>query len=148
MPRDVNKQEKLKQALDRTMIKYSDTFRRLADSEREETSKVDPFEMKVDEPVATEAPSTVVTSSASTQDLIRRVCDEVKEMLVAKNIAYGDSALNPVRVFSRSSPEEQLRVRIDDKLSRIMRGHELNEDTIQDLIGYLILLKVHQRLNK
>lgn len=148
MPRDVNKQEKLKQALDRTMIKYSDTFRRLADSEREETSKVDPFEMKVDEPVATEAPSTVVTSSASTQDLIRRVCDEVKEMLVAKNIAYGDSALNPVRVFSRCSPEEQLRVRIDDKLSRIMRGHELNEDTIQDLIGYLILLKVHQRLNK
>lgn len=148
MPRDMNKQEKLKQALDRTMIKYSDTFRRLADSEREETSKVDPFEMKVDEPVAAEAPNTVVTSSASTQDLIRRVCDEVKEMLVAKNIAYGDSALNPVRVFSRCSPEEQLRVRIDDKLSRLARGSAAGEDVVNDLIGYLVLLKVHMLREK
>jgi hypothetical protein len=67
-------------------------------------------------------------------------------MLVAKNKAYGDSALSPVRVFSRSDAQEQLLVRIDDKLSRIARGSDYaNEDTVLDLIGYLILLRVSQR---
>jgi hypothetical protein len=87
------------------------------------------------------------TSQKSTQDLIREVCDTVKEILVDKNIAYGDSALNPVRIFSSASPDEQLRVRIDDKLSRIARGHALDEDIVLDLIGYLVLLKV-QRLRE
>jgi len=87
-------------------------------------------------------------TTSSTQDLIRQVCDEVKEMLVAKNIAYGDSALNPVRVFSRCSPEEQLRVRIDDKLSRLARGSAAGEDVVNDLIGYLVLLKVHMLREK
>jgi len=38
-------------------------------------------------------------------------------------------------------------VRIDDKLSRIANGSgELSdEDTITDLIGYLVLLKIAQR---
>jgi len=82
----------------------------------------------------------------STADLIADVCDEVCDMLVAKNKAYGDSALSPVRVFSRSDAQEQLLVRIDDKLSRIARGSDYaNEDTVLDLIGYLILLRVSQR---
>lgn len=69
-------------------------------------------------------------------------CDAIKEMLLAKNEAYGNSALEPVRVFSSASPEEQLRVRIDDKLSRIVRGRAAGEDAILDLIGYLVLLRV------
>lgn len=79
----------------------------------------------------------------STADLIVNVCDEVKAMLLQKNAAYGDSALQPLRVFSRSDAQEQLLVRIDDKLSRIARGNEFNgDDTVLDLIGYLILLRV------
>ena len=72
-------------------------------------------------------------------------CDEIKELLLKKNSAYGDSALNPVRVFSKASAKEQILVRIDDKLSRIQRGAGLlasDEDVIQDLIGYLVLLKI------
>jgi hypothetical protein len=70
-------------------------------------------------------------------------CHEVAHMLIKKNIAYGDSALNPVRVFSKADPREQLHVRIDDKLSRMMRGTEYPGDNdIDDLIGYLILLKI------
>jgi hypothetical protein len=64
---------------------------------------------------------------------------------LTKNLKYGDSALNPVRVFSQASVKEQLLVRIDDKLSRIQRGAGLignDEDVIQDLIGYLILLQI------
>ena len=64
-------------------------------------------------------------------------------MLIAKNRAYGDSALDPVRIFSKADAIEQIYVRIDDKLSRVKRGHEYpGDDTISDLIGYLVLLLV------
>ncbi len=70
-------------------------------------------------------------------------CEEIKEMLLAKNKAYGDSALNPVRVFSKADSVEQIRVRLDDKLSRLKRGNEFDgDDTIKDLIGYLILFRI------
>lgn len=81
----------------------------------------------------------------TTAVLIRQVCDDVKEMLLSKNAAYGDSALDPVRIFSRSSPIEQINVRIDDKLSRLSRGSTDGEDTEKDLIGYLILKEVFRR---
>ena len=74
--------------------------------------------------------------------LVNTVLDEVGRMLVAKNQAYGNSALNPVRVFSKADAAEQLRVRIDDKLSRLARGKSAGEDTVLDLIGYLILLRI------
>lgn len=76
---------------------------------------------------------------------IASACDEVKELLLEKNAKYGNSALDPVRIFSQSSPVEQILVRIDDKLSRIQRGAGLiqnDEDVIKDLTGYLILLRV------
>jgi len=79
----------------------------------------------------------------TTAERIAVVCDEVKELLLAKNAAYGDSATAPLRVFSRANAEEQLLVRIDDKLSRIARGREFNgDDTVLDLLGYLVLLRV------
>jgi len=82
---------------------------------------------------------------SNTQQDIERVCDSIKTLLLQKNEKYGDSALNPVRVMSQSSPVEQILVRIDDKLSRIKRGAGLlanDEDVVQDLIGYFILLKI------
>jgi hypothetical protein len=83
---------------------------------------------------------------ATLNDVQRRIaheCDELKKFLLAKNIAYGNSALDPVRIFSQASAEEQLLVRIDDKLSRIKRGHAVaQEDTTKDLIGYLVLLRI------
>ena len=62
-------------------------------------------------------------------------------MLIEKNKSYGNSALDPVRIFSSSDNVEQLKVRIDDKLSRFSRGREYPGDNdIDDLIGYLVLL--------
>jgi hypothetical protein len=83
--------------------------------------------------------------SAQTQLEIASVCDEVKELLLSKNEKYGDSALNPARIFSQASAIEQILVRIDDKLNRIQKGAGLvgtDEDVISDLIGYLVLLKI------
>ena len=74
---------------------------------------------------------------------IEAACNEIKALLISKNDKYGDSAMNPLRIFSKSDKKEQLLVRIDDKLKRIL-NQPLNEDedVIQDLIGYLILLKI------
>ncbi len=79
------------------------------------------------------------------QAAIAAECDEIKDMLLAKNRAYGNSALEPLRIFSRASSVEQLLVRIDDKLSRIRNiGIDASEgeDTVADLIGYLHLLRI------
>lgn len=77
---------------------------------------------------------------------IKKELDRIRDLLVSKNKQYGNSALDPIRVFSRANPVEQLKVRIDDKLSRIARGKggraESVEDTIDDLIGYLFLLRI------
>jgi len=75
-------------------------------------------------------------------DAITRVCNEISEMLIAKNQAYGNSALVPIRKFSKASSVEQILVRIDDKLSRLARGQAAGEDIIKDLIGYLVLLRI------
>jgi len=80
-----------------------------------------------------------------TQSEIAAICDDMKELLQYKNKRYGDSALNPCRIFSKASAVEQLLVRIDDKLNRIQKGAGLleeDEDVILDLIGYLVLLKI------
>lgn len=76
---------------------------------------------------------------------IAHECVSIARMLVEKNKAYGDSALSPLRVFSKASAQEQILVRIDDKLSRLSRGAAAGEDVVLDLIGYLVLLRIAQR---
>jgi hypothetical protein len=70
------------------------------------------------------------------------VCLGMARFLMQKNAAYGDSALKPMRIFSKADAQEQIRVRIDDKLSRLGRGSEAGEDAVLDLLGYLVLLLV------
>ena len=80
---------------------------------------------------------------SDTQKKISEMCDEIKTILLEKNRKYGDSAINPKRVFSKASPIEQINVRIDDKISRIMSAQDDDtEDAELDLIGYLILKRV------
>ena len=68
---------------------------------------------------------------------------EVGDMLKSKNAAYGDAALTPLRVFSRLDNAAGIRVRLDDKLSRIARGDGSgDEDAVKDLLGYVILLRI------
>jgi hypothetical protein len=72
------------------------------------------------------------------------VLDEIRDLLIAKNQKYGNSALEPLGVFSQLSAKEGLLIRIDDKLKRIKNGslQKDDEDVINDLIGYLVLLKI------
>ena len=77
-------------------------------------------------------------------ELIEKVTEDIKELLLEKNRAYGNSALNPKNVFSSGDVFESLGSRIDDKLMRIQNVgvNDETEDTLSDLIGYLILYKV------
>ena len=100
-----------------------------------------PIENNVDAPV------TQSTSDASFS--IVRQCDAIKDMLLEKNRKYGNSALEPKRIFSRASPLEQINVRIDDKLSRLMSAQsDEDEDVDLDLIGYLILRRVAKEMQQ
>ena len=84
----------------------------------------------------------------SAAELIEQVCDEIKEMLIEKNRKYGNSALEPVRIFSKSDTMEQINVRIDDKLSRARNAQDDDDEDVEsDLIGYLILKKVHRLMD-
>jgi hypothetical protein len=65
-------------------------------------------------------------------------------------LKYGNSALEPLGVFSKLSAKEGLLVRIDDKLKRIKNGslEKDDEDVINDLVGYLVLLKIETNREK
>jgi len=68
-------------------------------------------------------------------------------MLRKKNEKYGDSVMNPLRIFYQGGEEIEalIKIRMDDKLSRLARGSEGIEsdlDIYYDLIGYLTLLIV------
>jgi hypothetical protein len=77
---------------------------------------------------------------------ILAACLEITEMLLEKNVAYGNSALNPIRIFSNADDMEQLNVRIDDKLNRIKNKKLYAGDNDEDdLIGYLLLKKAKKR---
>jgi len=100
----------------------------------------------VNRPVSPESSPAVVEAPVS--DFAAKVRAElarVEAVLLEKNAAYGNSALEPVRVFSRATPIEQLLVRIDDKLSRLARGSDAGEDVELDLVGYLVLLRIARR---
>lgn len=75
---------------------------------------------------------------------IRRFCRDLCETLLKKNRAYGDTAIDPPGIFyTGGDPEAALRVRIDDKLGRLARQPaDDGEDTLTDLIGYLVLLHI------
>jgi hypothetical protein len=82
-----------------------------------------------------------------TQRLICDVCGEIQSILLEKNRKYGNSAIQPVRIFSKADPVEQIQVRIDDKLSRIKSSQDDDtEDAELDLIGYLVLKRVAKRI--
>lgn len=75
---------------------------------------------------------------------IIKTANDVRDLLLEKNAAYGDSALKPSNIFARGSAVDNIACRIDDKLMRIKNKglNDATEDTLQDLIGYLILLKI------
>jgi hypothetical protein len=78
--------------------------------------------------------------------------DSMKSMAISKNISYNGSIFNSEWTINIEGIDKDKQVeigiiaRINDKLSRIKKvGLEgANEDNLSDLIGYLMLLKIHR----
>ena len=79
----------------------------------------------------------------NTAELITKKVKAIETLLLEKNRKYGDSALNPCRIFSKADAVEQIKVRIDDKLKRLQNEqNDEDEDVVKDLVGYLVLLMI------
>lgn len=65
------------------------------------------------------------------------IFDSLKSLLDYKNKQYGNSALQPMKVFSGKCKVGQ---RIDDKLARVANSKELRTNDVVDILGYLVLI--------
>jgi len=78
-----------------------------------------------------------------TQQGIISVFDSMRDLVVEKNRRYGDAALTPKKIFSRLDAGEGIKVRIDDKLSRIVNSDgAIRKNDVADLMGYLALYSI------
>ena len=75
---------------------------------------------------------------------VDQIATHITNILKTKNKAYGNSALEPCNTFSQLDAKESICARLDDKLMRIKNKGitDATEDTVDDLIGYLFLLKM------
>jgi hypothetical protein len=81
----------------------------------------------------------------NTPDKIIQVFDSIRNLVIEKNKRYGDAALSPKKIFSKLEAGEGIKVRIDDKLSRIINNKgEIRKNDVADLMGYLALLSISQ----
>ena len=83
--------------------------------------------------------------SATFPEKVTNLLNRIGDLLISKNEQYGDSVNKPLRLFSKLDSQAGVRVRIDDKLSRLARGNDSIEsdmDIVDDLIGYLVMLKL------
>jgi hypothetical protein len=74
---------------------------------------------------------------------LAREFDKLKDFVIEKNVEYNNSLQNPISVFQPSKMDGILG-RLDDKLNRIKHAgiNEHTMDTIDDLVGYLVHLKI------
>lgn len=75
---------------------------------------------------------------------IKFICQSLAEVLIEKNKRYGNSAIQPLKIFNKGDTDNSINIRIDDKLSRIKNGDELRKNDVADLMGYLVLKCVEQ----
>jgi len=88
----------------------------------------------------------------SDQELIKETMDAVTDLLLRKNRDYGSSFRKPGIVSGSLNAKTKLLVRIDDKIERFSNllekgtdGDVSDEsviDTVTDLIGYFVLLRI------
>ena len=72
----------------------------------------------------------------------KKITDSIADLLLYKNIKYGNAALEPMDIFQGKCKVGQ---RLDDKIARVKNNAELQKNDIADLIGYLALVCVEKK---
>jgi len=79
-----------------------------------------------------------------TKEVISEVLKSLDSLLKYKNNKYGDSALTPKNIFSKLEAKEAIKIRLDDKISRVINSTSLRKNDVVDIMGYLTLLCVSE----
>lgn len=79
-----------------------------------------------------------------TQQKIHEIMGAMKDLLLYKNQKYGDSAINPKKIFYKGDATNSILIRLDDKLGRVMSNTEEKPrvNDVADIIGYCVLLLI------
>ena len=79
-----------------------------------------------------------------TQQKIHEIMGAMKDLLLYKNQKYGDSAINPKKIFYKGDSTNSILIRLDDKIGRIMSNTEEKPriNDVCDIIGYCTLLLI------
>ena len=72
---------------------------------------------------------------------ISKVAESLATLLLEKNAKYGNSALEPLKGIKYSA-EDGIKIRLTDKLKRVINSDNLRKNDIVDIMGYLVLLCV------
>ena len=85
-----------------------------------------------------------------TQRKIREITGAMKDLLLYKNQKYGDSAINPKKVFYKGDSTNSILIRLDDKLGRVRSNTEEKPrvNDVCDIIGYCTLLLISMGVTK
>ena len=79
-----------------------------------------------------------------TQQKIAEITEAIRDLLLYKNQKYGDSALNPKKIFYKGDARNAILIRLDDKLGRVAANTDgtprIND--VADIIGYCTLLLI------
>lgn len=84
------------------------------------------------------------TNIISTQQKIAELTEAIRDLLLYKNQKYGDSALDPKKIFYKGDARNSILIRLDDKLGRIMTNTDNTPriNDVADIIGYCTLLLI------
>lgn len=79
-----------------------------------------------------------------TQQRIHEIMGAMKDLLLYKNQKYGDSAINPKKIFYKGDSTSSILIRLDDKIGRVMSNtaEKPRINDVCDIIGYCTLLLI------
>ena len=91
----------------------------------------------------------LVVQEKTVEEMINDECLALETMLILKNATYNNSLHTEPPLFPIDSITG-IQARINDKLNRIKQAglNDETEDSVLDLIGYLIHLRIALKLNK
>jgi hypothetical protein len=77
---------------------------------------------------------------------ITELTDSLVMLLSIKNERYGNSALEPLEGIKYTA-EDGIKIRLTDKLKRIINSDELRKNDLADVLGYTLLLCVNKEFD-
>lgn len=88
--------------------------------------------------------SSELNETLTTQQKIHEIMEAMKDLLLYKNQKYGDSAINPKKIFYKGDSTNSILIRLDDKIGRVKSNTEEKPrvNDVCDIIGYCTLLLI------